>query len=89
MFRLKDKIDCWISTNEQDDPALAPYTFSAEEWTHVCYLAVVSHPHALFTRGLSTQRGLTITMAWEIYNKVFKHLEVQDELLQKKEQRKV
>jgi hypothetical protein len=83
-LRLKDEIDGWISTNKQDDPALAPYAFSAEEWTHIRYLAVLLRPYALFTWGFSTQHGPTITMAWETYTKIFKHLEVYDELLRRK-----
>ncbi len=88
-LRLKDKTDDWISTNKQDDPALAPYAFSAEEWTHICYLAVLLRPYALFTQGLSTQRSLTITMVWETHTKIFKHLEVHDKLLRKKHDREV
>jgi hypothetical protein len=90
VLQLKDEIDGRISTNKQDDRALALVAFSAKEGTHISYLAVHLYSYTPLSWGLPTQHGPTITIAGESYTKIFKHLITYNKLLQKKpEQLKV
>jgi hypothetical protein len=56
-LQRKDEINGCISAYKDYDAAIAAYTFSREEWVHICYLAVFLRPYALFAQALLTQQG--------------------------------
>ena len=72
-YYLRVAIDSWISDSESQK--LQRLKLSPVEWKHVVYMVALLYPFHVCTKRLSATKGPTVHRAWQIYNKLFQHLE--------------
>ena len=66
-------IDSWISDSESQK--LQRLKLFSVKWKHVMYMIAFLYSFHVCTKCLSATKNLTVHQAWQIYNKLFQHLE--------------
>ncbi len=56
------------------------------EWKQVEYVLAILYPFWKYTQAVLVSRGITIYWAWQVYNKLFQHLEDQADEAEKEGQ---
>jgi hypothetical protein len=70
---LRNDLNQWVL--ESDNTKLQQLTISDLEWKQVEYVLAILYPFWKYTQAVSVSRGITIHRAWQVYNKLFQHLE--------------
>ena len=68
-------IDSWI--NDSESQKLQKLKLFSVKWKHVIYMIAFLYSFHVCTKCLSATKNFTVHQAWQIYNKLFQHLENQ------------
>lgn len=70
---LKDVLTQFL--DQTDNPKLQELYLTLDEWKQVQYVIVILFPFWQYTQAISISQDISIHLAWQIYNKLFQHLE--------------
>lgn len=62
-------------TSHRPPEKLQELYLTPDEWKQVQYVIVILFPFWQYTQAISISRDISIHLAWQIYNKLFQHLE--------------
>jgi hypothetical protein len=77
--RLKSALNLFCSEYGRNDLSL-----DGDEWRQIEYLLWITQPFFTFTTALSRTKDVTVHLIFEIYNKLFDHLEISIRQLKRK-----
>ena len=72
-YYLQIVIDSWISDFENQK--LQKLKLFSVKWKHVMYMIAFLYSFHVCTKCFLATKNLTVHQAWQIYNKLFQHLE--------------
>ena len=81
--RLKEYIKQWLQKERYCKKYMHLYP-TREEWKQITYVISILHPFLKYTLLVSRTRMITMHKAWQIYNKIFNHIEVMKTALENK-----
>lgn len=70
---LKDTLNQFL--DQTDHAKLQELYLAPDEWKQVEYVIVILFPFWQYTQAISISWDISIHLAWQIYNKLFQHLE--------------
>ena len=74
-YYLQIAIDSWISDSENQK--LQKLKLSSVKWKHMMYMIAFLYSFHVCIKHFSATKNFTVHQAWQIYNKLFQHLENQ------------
>jgi hypothetical protein len=80
---LRKELNQWIL--ESDNSKLQKLLISDLEWKQVEYVLAILYSFWKCTQAVSVSHGITIHQAWQVYNKLFQHLEDQADKAEKED----
>jgi hypothetical protein len=83
-IRLRIPLKSWLETQMEKDPSLDRLTLTNTDWKKLKYLIILLHPFAIYTNLIGSTKDTTINHTWNIYNRLFSHLEETKATLSKK-----
>jgi len=70
---LKDNLNRFL--DQTDNRKIQELYLAPDTWKQVEYVIVILFPLWQYTQAISISQGISIHLAWQIYNKLFQHVE--------------